>query len=94
MPVTLSTKYKQDSMADFPAMGLTQIDTTSILFGDDDDGHDVVTSPVVKNYIQAHIPEDKFPVLLRNNHKPGTVGNLILRETLLIKSSCLHLRRL
>ena len=55
-------------------MSLAQIDTTSILFGDDDDRHDVVTSPAVKSYIQAHTTDDKFPVLLRNNHTPGTLS--------------------
>lgn len=82
MPVTLPARQKRESFPDYPSMGLTQIDTTSILFGDEDDRHDVVTSPVVKNYLQAHTTDDKFPVLLRSNHKPGTVGYLSYQNSI------------
>ena len=77
MPVNFSMRQKRESAPDFglPA-GLSHLDTTSILFGDDDDGHkDAMTSPDVKSYLQANTTEDKFPILVRSNHKPGTVSN-------------------
>ena len=75
MPVTFSMRQKRESAPDFASsMGLSHIDTTSILFGDDDDGQESVTSPDVKSYLQANTTEDKFPILVRSNHKPGTVS--------------------
>ena len=76
MPVTLSMRQKRESAPDFASsMGLSQIDTTSGLFRDDDDGYkDATASPDVKSYLQANTTEDKFPILVRSNHKPGTVS--------------------
>jgi hypothetical protein len=78
MPVSFTLRQKRDSAPDFAAHGLSHIDTTSMLFGDDDDGHDMVTSPDIKSYLQANTTEDKFPILVRSNHKPGTVSKLSL----------------
>lgn len=77
MPVSLSMRQKRESAPDFASsVGLSHIDTTSILFGDDDEGHkDATTSPDVKSYLQANTTEDKFPILVRSNHKPGTVSS-------------------
>ena len=79
MPVNLSMRQKRESAPDFASsMGLSHIDTTSYLFGDDDDSHkDATTSPDVKSYLQANTTEDKFPILVRSNHKPGTVSTLL-----------------
>lgn len=59
-------------------MAIGPINTTGFLFGDDDDKtstqQESTTSPEVKNYLQMNTTDDKFPVLIRNNHHPGLVG--------------------
>lgn len=79
MPVSFSTRQKRESAPDFASsMGLSHIDTTSILFGDEDESHkEAATSPDVKSYLQANTTEDKFPILVRSNHKPGTVSHAL-----------------
>ena len=76
MPVSFSTRQKRESAPDVASsMGLSHIDTTRYLFDDDEDSHkDAATSPDVKSYLQANTTEDKFPILVRSNHRPGSVS--------------------
>ncbi|KAK4694979.1 pumilio RNA-binding family, partial [Lecanoromycetidae sp. Uapishka_2] len=55
-------------------MGLGHINTTSFLFGDDDDSKESTTSPDVKNYLQMNATDDKFPILVRRNEFPGVLS--------------------
>ena len=73
-------KQKRESVPDYSSvMGLGHINTTSFLFGDDDEKHpgqkDSTTSPDVSSYLQMNTTDDKFPILVRNNHQPGVVSN-------------------
>ena len=84
MPVTSSMQNKRESVADMSAaggMGMSHISTTSFLF-DDDEKHtgqkESATSPDVKNYLQMNVTDDKFPILVRNTHKPGTVRTFLI----------------
>ena len=72
-------KQKRESVPDYSSlMGLGHINTTSFLFGDDDEKHsgqkDSTTSPDVNSYLQMNTTDDKFPILVRNNHQPGVVS--------------------
>ena len=82
MPATSSFARKRESVPEYSAvMGLGHINTTGFLFGDDDDKaasqHESATSPDVSSYLQMNTTDDKFPILIRNNHHPGLVGVLI-----------------
>lgn len=79
MPVTSSMNRKRESVPDYSSlMGLGQINTTGFLFGDDDEKtnnqKESATSPDVKSYLQMNTTDDKFPILIRNNHHPGLVS--------------------
>ena len=76
MPVTSSMKQKRESVPETSSMNLEHINTTSFLFGDDEEaGHKESTkSPDVKTYLQMNTTDDKFPILIRNNHQPGVVS--------------------
>lgn len=83
MPVTSSFARKRESVPDYSTvMSIGPINTTGFLFGDDDEKastqRESATSPEVKNYLQMNTTDDKFPVLIRNNHHPGLVGHLLL----------------
>ena len=58
------------------AMGMSHLNPTSFLF-DDEEKHsgqkESTTSPDVKTYLQMNTTDDKFPILIRNNHQPGVV---------------------
>ena len=93
MPVTSSMKQKRESVPDYSSvMGLGHINTTSFLFGDDEErnhGHkESATSPDVKSYLQMNTTDDKFPILIRNNHQPGLVSSFIRCHKLALIHSC------
>lgn len=76
MPVTGSrTRLNSDYSS---VMGLGHINTTSFLFGDDDDAakKESATSPDVKSYLQMNATDDKFPILVRRDDYPGVVSDL------------------
>ena len=82
MPVTSSFARKRESVPEYSAvMGVGHINTTGFLFGDDDEKaasqHESATSPDVSSYLQMNTTDDKFPILIRNNHHPGLVGVLM-----------------
>ena len=56
-------------------MGLGHINTTSFLFGDDEDSKESTTSPDVKSYLQMNATDDKFPILVQRNGYPGVVSS-------------------
>ena len=76
MPVTSSMNRKRESVPDYSSiMGVGHINTTGFLFGDDDEKvKESATSPDVKTYLQMNTTDDKFPILIRNNHHPGLVS--------------------
>ena len=79
MPVTGSRTRKDDNNADYASMmGLGHINTTSFLFGEDDEkaaAHkDATTSPDVNSYLQMNATNDKFPILVRRDEYPGLVS--------------------
>ena len=79
MPVTSSMKQKRESVPDYsPVLGMGPINTARFLFGDDDEKHagqkESTTSPDVHTYLQMNTTDDKFPILVRNNHQPGVVS--------------------
>lgn len=87
MPVTSSFARKRESVPDYSTvMGIGPINTTGFLFGDDDDKtsaqRESATSPEVKNYLQMNTTDDKFPVLIRNNHHPGLVSHIPVKAHL------------
>ena len=69
---------KRESVPDLTsAMGMASISTTSFLFDDEEKSHgqkESTTSPDVKTYLQMNTTDDKFPILIRNNHQPGVVS--------------------
>ena len=79
MPVTGLRSRNHETVPEHSAtMGLGHINTTSFLFGDDDDSKDSTTSPDVKSYLQMNATDNKFPILVRRNEFPGVVrGSLI-----------------
>ena len=83
MPVTGLRSRNHETVPEHSAtMGLGHINTTSFLFGDDDDSKDSTTSPDVKSYLQMNATDDKFPILVRRNEYPGVVSgrpNVIFR---------------
>lgn len=78
MPVT--SARKRDSVSDYASViSMGPINTTGFLFGDDDEKpsaaqKESTTSPDVKSYLQMNTTDDKFPILIRNNHHPGLVS--------------------
>ena len=75
MPVTGLRSRNHETVPEHSAtMGLGHINTTSFLFGDDDDSKDSTTSPDVKSYLQMNATDDKFPILVRRNEYPGVVS--------------------
>ena len=85
MPVTSSLARKRESVPEYSAvMGVGHINTTGFLFGDDDEKaggqHESATSPDVSSYLQMNTTDDKFPILIRNNHHPGLVGPFLNRD--------------
>lgn len=76
MPVTGLRSRNHETVPEHSAtMGLGHINTTSFLFGDDDDSKESTTSPDVKNYLQMNATDDKFPILVRRNEFPGVVSS-------------------
>ena len=76
MPVTGLRSRNHETVPEHSAtMGLGHINTTSFLFGDDEDSKESTTSPDVKNYLQMNATDDKFPILVRRNDFPGVVSN-------------------
>lgn len=76
MPVTGLRSRNHETVPEHSAtMGLGHINTTSFLFGDDEDSKESTTSPDVKNYLQMNATDDKFPILVRRNEYPGVVRN-------------------
>ena len=93
MPVTSSFARKRESVPDYSTvMGIGPINTTGFLFGDEDDKtsaqRESATSPEVKSYLQMNTTDDKFPVLIRNNHHPGLVGHFLFRHSWKLTASC------
>ena len=79
MPVTGSRARKDDRSTDYASMmGLGHINTTSFLFGEDDDKTATekasATSPDVNSYLQMNATDDKFPILVRRDEYPGLVS--------------------
>ncbi|MCJ1287538.1 hypothetical protein MMC26_006890 [Xylographa opegraphella] len=79
MPVTSSVARTRDFVSDYAsAIGMGPINTTGFLFGDDDEKPSMqkesTTSPDVKTYLQMNTTDDKFPILIRNNHHPGLLS--------------------
>ena len=76
MPVTGLRSRNHETVPEHSAtMGLGHINTTSFLFGDDDENSkDSTTSPDVKSYLQMNATDDKFPILVRRNEFPGVVS--------------------
>ncbi|MCJ1399136.1 hypothetical protein MMC11_002338 [Xylographa trunciseda] len=79
MPVTSSVARKRDFVSDYASViGMGPINTTGFLFGDDDEKpsaqKESTTSPDVKTYLQMNTTDDKFPILIRNNHHPGLLS--------------------
>ena len=78
MPVT-GTRTRKDDNNDYASMvGLGHINTTSFLFGEDDEktaAHkESATSPDVNSYLQMNATDDKFPILVRQHDYPGLVS--------------------
>ena len=79
MPVT----SKRESVPETSAvsnMGMGPLNTTSFLFDDDEKQlrqRESATSPDVNTYLQMNTNDDKFPILVRNNQKPGVVSRRI-----------------
>ena len=76
MPVTSSMQPKRESVPDMSStMGMASLNTTRFLFDDDEKqpGQESATSPDVKSYLQMNTTDDKFPILIRNNHQPVVV---------------------
>ena len=76
MPVTSTMQPKRESVPDLTSsMGMASLSTTSFLFDDEEksSGQKDTTSPDVKTYLQMNTTDDKFPILIRNNHHPGVV---------------------
>lgn len=90
MPVTGLRGRTHDSVPEHSAsMGLGHINTTSFLFGDDDEkSKESTTSPDVKSYLQMNATDDKFPILVRRDEFPGVVSRTPMSR------SNLHLRPL
>lgn len=65
-----------DSTAGF---GFGQINTTKFLFGDEDSERSASrrdhrdSSSDVKSYLQMNATDDKFPILVRRDDRPGVV---------------------
>jgi hypothetical protein len=79
MPVTGLRSRNHETVPEHSAtMGLGHINTTSFLFGDDDDSKGSTTSPDVKNYLQMNATDDKFPILVRRNEFPGVVNRFLI----------------
>ena len=80
MPVASSMARKRESVPEYSSiMGVGHINTTSFLFGEDDEvpgQKESTTSPDVNSYLQMNTTDDKFPILVRNNHHPGLVSHL------------------
>lgn len=79
MPVTGTRTRKDNASSDYASMmGLGHINTTSFLFGDDDEKaaakKEAATSPDVKTYLQMNDTNDKFPILVRRDGYPGLVS--------------------
>ena len=77
MPVTGSRARTNGVNSEYPpAVGLGHINTTSFLFGDDDEASkkESATSPDVKSYLQMNATDDKFPILVRRDEYPGLVS--------------------
>jgi len=72
-------------------MGLGHINTTSFLFGDDDDSKESTTSPDVKNYLQMNATDDKFPILVRRNEFPGVVSVVLIFDSMVKANGLLQL---
>lgn len=73
MPVT-GLDLRNRASNDLPDLAsvLGHINTTSYLFGDDDDkpagkGHNTSASPNIKSYLQMNTTDDKFPILIRRD---------------------------
>lgn len=76
MPVTGLRSRNHETVPEHSAtMGLGHINTTSFLFGDDDDNKESTTSPDVKSYLQMNATDDKFPILVQRNGYPGVVSS-------------------
>ena len=78
MPVT-GTRARREDNSDYASMvGLGHINTTSFLFGEDDEkaaAHkESATSPDVNSYLQMNATDDKFPILVRQNDHSGIVS--------------------
>ena len=73
MPVTSTQKQDQTSSTDYASMmGLGHINTTSFLFGEEEEGKkESTTSPDVNSYLQMNATDDKFPILVRRNQDGG-----------------------
>lgn len=76
MPVTSTQKREPKSTTDYASMmGLGHINTTSFLFGEEEDGKkESTTSPDVNNYLQMNATDNKFPILVRRNQDGGVGG--------------------
>ena len=92
---------KRESVPEYSAvMGVGHINTTGFLFGDDDEKpssrRESVTSPDVNSYLQMNTTDDKFPILIRNNHHPGLVSFIRFQvgPPLTVSCSFLHLQLL
>ena len=98
MPVPGTKVRHSDIKSDFSSnMGLGHINTTSFLFGDDDEKttgkKESTTSPDVNSYLQMNATNDKFPILLRHDEFPGVVGILVADTLVLLTGFCSSLRR-
>ena len=96
MPITgLKHRNHETVPENSTTMGLGHINTTSFLFGDDDENaKDSTTSPDVKSYLQMNATDDKFPILVRRNEFPGVVGDRgCIESTIMLTAFCssLHL---
>ena len=76
MPVTRKDDHGNDYAS---MMGLNHINTTSFLFGEDDEKtaaqKESATSPDVNSYLQMNATDDKFPILVRRDDFPGLVSS-------------------
>ena len=84
MPVTSTMQPKRESVPDLTsAMGMASFSTTNFLFDDEEKAsgqRESATSPDVKTYLQMNTTDDKFPILIRNNHQPGVVSSWAFRK--------------
>lgn len=79
MPVTGLRSRNHETVPEHSAtMGLGHINTTSFLFGDDDDNKESTTSPDVKSYLQMNATDDKFPILVQRSGYPGVVSSCLI----------------